>query len=89
MPYIKREEREELASFVNELKETVINGRTMTPGTLNFLITVMVHAYVERRGTSYSTLNDVMGVLASAQAEFYRRVVAPYENKKIEENGNV
>jgi hypothetical protein len=37
----------------------------------------------------YERLNRAMGVLACVQAEFYRRVAAPYEDQKIAENGDV
>jgi len=34
-------------------------------------------------------MNDVMGALAGAQQEFYRRHVGPYEDKCITKNGDV
>jgi len=37
----------------------------------------------------YFHYNRAMGVLASAMQEFYRRRVAPYEDVKIAENGDV
>jgi hypothetical protein len=37
----------------------------------------------------YFHLNRAMGVLAAIQAEFYRRVTAPYKDTKISENGDV
>lgn len=58
-------------------------------GELNFAITMLINEYVKRRPLSYAVLNDVMGVFASAQAEFYRRVVTPYEDRKRAENGEV
>ena len=38
---------------------------------------------------NYQTMNDIMGALAGAQIEFYRRKVAPYEDTKIKDNGDV
>ena len=38
---------------------------------------------------SYKTCNDITGALINCEHEFYRRVVAPYEDKKIIENGDV
>ena len=38
---------------------------------------------------SYFNLNRAIGMLACVQAELYRRVVAPYEDQKIAENGDV
>jgi hypothetical protein len=34
-------------------------------------------------------MNDVVGALEGAKAEFQRIVVAPYEDKKMAENGDV
>jgi hypothetical protein len=58
-------------------------------GELNYIITRLLRLYVEHRGESYQTFNDIMGALEGAKAEFYRRVVAPYEDVKIQENGDV
>ena len=63
--------------------------RLTTPGELNYAMTMLAIEYAKRWGISYTTFNEVMGVFASAQAEFYRRVVVPYENIKREENGDV
>ncbi len=60
-----------------------------TPGELNFWICCVLIEYVNRRGLNYQTINDISGAMAEAMAEFRRRVVAPYEDKKIEENGDL
>lgn len=88
MPYIDQNRRKELNSLVSKaIGEFTING--VTPGDLNYIITKMVHAYIDYKGLNYTHLNDVVGVLESAKAEFQRRVVAPYEDAKIAENGDV
>lgn len=89
MPYIKPEDRERLAGALQPLLEEIADGHSVTPGDLNYLITKLCHAYVERKGLSYTHLNDVTGVLESAKLEFYRRKVTPYEDAKITENGDV
>jgi hypothetical protein len=58
-------------------------------GELNFAITNLLHIYLQRHGKKYATLNDCLGALEGAKLEFFRRVVAPYEDKKIEENGDL
>jgi hypothetical protein len=60
-----------------------------TAGELNFQITQAIQDYVHRNGLMYQTLNDVVGALEGAKAEFQRRVVAPYEDMKIQHNGDV
>ena len=79
MPYIKYNRREDLA-----------NGSAMTSaGELNYKITLLLIDYVHAKGLSYQTINDIVGALDCAKAEFYRRKALPYENKKIVENGDV
>ena len=50
---------------------------------------MIIHEYIGKKGLSYTHLNDVVGVLESAKAEFQRTVVANYEDKKISENGDL
>ena len=84
MPYITPENREKFKdSFFPKLLPID------TAGDLNYLITSLCHRYLALKGTSYTTLNEVVGVLACAQLELYRRVVVPYEDAKIQENGDV
>jgi len=58
------------------------------PGELNFVITGIIDEYLSG-DFSYQAINDVVGALECAKMELYRRVAAPYEDKKIEENGDV
>ena len=82
MPYISDDRR-------RPMLEGGIHPKDWTPGDLNFLLTVALNAYVEGHGLNYTTVNDVVGVLECAKTEFYRRIVAPYEDKKIIANGDV
>jgi hypothetical protein len=81
MPYISEAMREALAAEITPVAETA--------GELNYLITLTIIRYIEQNGLSYQRCNDVVGALDGAKAEFQRRVVAPYEDKKIRENGDV
>ena len=56
--------------------------KPMIGGELNYLITKECDDFISRKGLSYANINEVMGALACAQAEFYRRVAAPYEDQK-------
>lgn len=62
--------------------------RSQSPGELNYALTTMLLAYLPTPLT-YQALNDCLGALEGAKLEFYRRVVVPYEQKKMEENGDV
>lgn len=79
MPYVDQKTREEL--------EGVFSPEN--PGELNYKITCLILNYIETKGLKYSTINDIVGVLDCAKMEFYRRIAIPYEDKKIEENGDV
>lgn len=79
MPYIDPKRREPL----------IESHDARSPGELNFLFTRHITAYIEGQGLSYQTINDVLGALDGARQEFYRRVAAPYEDRKIAENGDV
>lgn len=61
-----------------------------TTGQLNYQITEVIVKYLHNHPKiTYGVMNDIIGALESAKLEFYRRVVAPYENTKCEENGDV
>lgn len=79
MPYIKEIERD----FYLEIKEI------FHPGKLNYLFTYLIDLYVRENGLKYQTCNDIVGALENAKHEFQRRIQDPYENTKIEENGDV
>lgn len=81
MPYIQQHRKEHL--------EKADDPKPKGPGELNFVFTWFALDYIERYGESYQIINDVIGALESAKLEFYRRLVVPYEDKKIEENGDV
>ena len=61
----------------------------MTPGVLNYKITLLLIEYYTTLGLSYTVANDIVGVLDNAKHEFQRRILDPYEDKKRQENGDV
>lgn len=84
MPYIKNGDRPNIDAAVLELAEHIDNE-----GDLNYAITKLLLRYLSEKGRRYATLNTIMGILSCVANEFYRRVVAPYEDKKIQENGDI
>jgi len=64
-------------------------SKIRTAGELNYLITRLVHTFLGQKPESYQNYNDALGALEGAKLELYRRKIGPYENKKIEENGDV
>ncbi len=76
--------------YINDKdKQSLETGHILTPGQLNYMIHGLLAKYLEDRVLSYQAINDIMGVLVCVQAEFYRRLAAPYENQKIAHNGDV
>ena len=75
MPYIKPEDR----SYFRTLP-ILENG-----GELQYCIAKMIQEMLDirsgERAIRYKDLEEIMGALSGAQAEFYRKVVAPYEEE--------
>jgi hypothetical protein len=86
MPYIKKDKRESITlGGMSVIDYNHIN----TPGELNYAISTLVSEYWSSNRMDYQGINDILGALEGAKLEFYRRVVAPFEDKKIKENGDV
>ena len=85
MPYITEATRKAMEKY----GDSVIQH----PGELNYKITTIILEYLKRishnRKLKYADYNSIMGVLANVSQEFYRRVVIPYEQEKMKENGDV
>lgn len=58
-------------------------------GELNYIITKEALRFIDYNGMSYATINAAIGALECAKLELYRRLAAPYEDTKIQENGDV
>lgn len=84
MPYIDKSLRIEIDEKMQELLRM-----NLDVGELNYVITQLLLEYVNNNNTRYSTCNAIVGVLECCKLEFYRRLVAPYEEKKTQENGDV
>ena len=87
MPYVQQSRREDIDSKYSELLE--IAGE-LTHGDLNYIISNLLKRHIEqKKEKNYATYNAIIGVLECAKMEFYNRVVTPYENIKIVENGGL
>ena len=85
MPYIKEEDR---ISF-NEVEFELAEAGVKTAGEIQYLVALVVREYLSDKELRYQQLNDVMGALSGASQEFYREVVAPYEDRCITKNGEI
>jgi hypothetical protein len=99
MPYIQKEDREPYDYLVDKLAFE-LNCSEQQAGDLNYVISRLCWSLCghspenyqnalkvgERR---YAQMNEILGALEAAKLELYRRIVSPYEDEKIEENGDV
>ncbi len=87
MPYIAKDDRprydKTLDELIKTLKERPVEN---VDGDINYCVTRILKEVYPLR---YFHLNRAMGVLSCIQQEFYRRVAAPYEDTKIQQNGDV
>jgi len=74
--------------YLEQTRKDIINTPE-TPGDLNFMVTELVMAYIKNNNLSYQTCNDIVGALSNASDEFKRRVQHPYEDLKLQQNGDV
>lgn len=80
MPYVEQSKREAIADRVI---------RPANAGELNYLLTETIRSYWIHSPRNYQSINDISGAMTEALAEFRRRVVVDYENKKIKLNGDI
>lgn len=80
MPYIDPTERLAITEGTIDIS---------TAGQLNFAFTMLALDYLELKGESYQTYNDILGALEGAKLELYRRRIANYEDKKCVSNGEI
>lgn len=88
MPYIARERREVIDHYIEQTLVGVSALGDIAPGDLNYIFTKIAGEYLLAKGLNYQNINDAIGAFEGAKLEFYRRVAAPYENKKIASNGD-
>lgn len=87
MPYIKPESRVKYEKVLDELIGILKSlPADEVDGELNYVVTKILKQIYPVR---YFQINKAIGVLECVKLEFYRRVAAPYEDKKIKESGDV
>lgn len=92
MPYIDKELRHHLDDNIEQFIE-YINRATpdKRDGITNYIISRIVTEGLKlpNENLRYYTAQDMIGVLECAKLEVYRRMVAPYEDKAIDKNGDI
>jgi len=96
MPYIKSQDRKYLDKSINQLALKLIDHITSNDklcGQLNYVIFKIVKILTSKNiiggELSYARFNAIVGALDCCKTEISRRLIAPYEDLKIRENGDV
>ena len=82
MPYVKQERRTELDFVV----EAMARADVKADGDLNYILFKYCKYFVK---PSYNNFKNFCGEIHQAATEIERRLLALYEDTKIEENGDV
>ena len=83
-PYIKPKHRERFDDLIDQITAEIRNE-----GEVNYVISTIIADILASSPYSYRNLNSMIGVLECAKLELYRRAVAPYEDLKINDNGDL
>ncbi|MCB9895063.1 MAG: hypothetical protein H6839_11485 [Planctomycetes bacterium] len=86
MPYIEPGQRTPLDPLIEKLAAAL--PEKDFAGQLNYVISKL-SSQLLRQKMSYARVNEIIGALECAKLELYRRLAAPYEDSKIEQNGDV
>lgn len=74
--------------YIKQIDRSIAYCAPINPGELNYTITKVVDGYLGLE-PNYAKFAEAVSALECAKLELYRRLIAPYEDKKIIENGDV
>lgn len=84
MPYIKAEMKKEMEDSIHDLSMWI-----QSKGDLNYVICELVGRFILDDDLTYTKMSEKIDAVHDAETELRRRILTPYENIKIEENGDV
>ena len=95
MPYIKKEDRkiydsdiESLIEKLNAYNDPLMPFRIPSGDVVYILYKLLTKVY-GFKNSNFEIKHKALGILESAKLEYYRKVMAPYENQKEKENGEI
>lgn len=95
MPYIKKEDRIKYDDLINDLAVTLraeTKDNDTLSGHLNYVFFRLAGLVAQGSlviSPSYARTAVVLSAMGESESEFRRRILVPYEDKKIKENGDV
>ena len=84
MPYIEDKDKLEMNDAINDLFMFI-----RSKGDLNYAISELTGKLIVTTGISYTNMSEKIDAVHDAECELRRRLLDPYEDKKIIENGDV
>jgi len=84
MPYITQERRKDFDELLAQLGPRIKNK-----GEMNYCVSILMAWYVSEHGEGYQNISDAKDALVNAADEFARLRLAPYEDIKRKENGEL
>jgi len=82
MPYVKKEKREYLDPIIEEMRRSSV----VADGDLNYILYTYCKRHIK---PSYNNYKNFCGELRQCATEIERRILGPYEDEKIKENGDI
>lgn len=80
MPYIPPARKKEIDNH---------DAAPANAGDLTYVIQQALNRYLQVHGLRYQQIAEVLGAIEGAKLDFIERVVKPYEQKKLRDNGDV
>ena len=84
MPYILEKDRPKFSKAIEDLAIKI-----ESKGDLNYVISDLVGRLILKTKISYTQISEWIDGVDGAERELTRRLLDPYEDIKIEENGDV
>jgi len=89
-PYKSKKDRVVVDSILSGFNGVLLKD----PGTLSYCIARLIVRYIQSyidsgEKVDFSVYNSIIGVLEGNKLETFKRIVSPYEEKKMEEHGDV
>jgi len=92
MPYLNTDQKAEFEVH-GEIKVLVAYITSLSlkdfKGALNYLNFLIARTYLKVVGNSYYNISTVVNAVEDSAKELRRRLLDPYEDKKIKQNGDV
>ncbi len=91
MPYIKQEQRPELEKLVDEISAKIIELHQKTGNSRGALVNFTISELMRSvwKDPRYADMAEARSALQEAHDEYGRRVIGPYEDLKIAQEGDI